>query len=115
MKLREKQSLFAKLLPRLIDYAYSLGYELTLGEAWRSEEQAKWYADRKKGTMNSLHIIRLAIDLNLFKSGVFLDSSEAHRQLGEYWKSLHPLCRWGGDFKPKPDGNHYSLEHEGRK
>ena len=62
---------------------------------------------------NSVHKQRLAIDLNLFKGGVYQTSTEAHKPLGEYWKSLHPLCRWGGDFST-PDGNHYSMAHEGR-
>ena len=115
MTLREQQSLFMKLLPRLIDHAYSLGYELTGGELERSKAQAQANAASGAGIANSLHLERLAIDLNLFQNGQFLDSSEAHRPLGTYWKTLHPLCRWGGDFHPKPDGNHYSLEWQGRK
>jgi len=51
-------------------------------------------------------------DFNLFKDGVFLQGTEDHRPLGEYWESLDPLCRWGGRFN---DGNHYSIEHEGIK
>jgi hypothetical protein len=58
--------------------------------------------------------MRLAVDLNLFKNGQFLTDSEAHRPLGDYWKSLHPDCCWGGDFS-KPDGNHYSMQYGGIK
>lgn len=112
MKLGAKQELFMRLLPRLIDKAHELGYELRGGELERSEAAALWYASQGKGIKNSLHRLRLAIDLHLFIKGVYQTSSEAHRILGEYWKSLHPLCRWGGDFK-KPDGNHYSIEHNG--
>jgi hypothetical protein len=54
----------------------------------------------------------LAIDLNLFKDSEFLEQSEDHRPLGEWWKKQHPDARWGGDFD---DGNHYSFEHEGVK
>ena len=115
MTLREKQSLFVRLVAKLIDFAYSNGMELTFEECWRTPEQAKANAASGRGISNSLHTQRLAVDLNLFVGGVFIDSSEGHRRLGEYWKTLHPLCRWGGDFKPRPDGNHYSLEHEGRK
>jgi hypothetical protein len=61
---------------------------------------------------SSNHKQRLAIDFNLFKDGVFLQGTEDHRPLGEYWESLDPLCRWGGRFN---DGNHYSIEHEGIK
>ncbi len=120
MKLREHQSLFMKLLPRLIDYAYAMGYELTGGELERSKAQAEANAKSGAGIANSLHLISLAIDLRLFINGEWQKSSEPYRPLGEYWRSLHPLCRWGGDFKdslgnPKPDGGHFSLEWEGRK
>ena len=118
MTLREKQSLFVILIGKLIKFASESGCQLTFGEAWRSDETAKANAKSGKGISNSLHRIRLAIDLNLFKNGRFIDSSEGHRKLGEYWKSLGAAygvktC-WGGDFK-KPDGNHYSIEHEGVK
>lgn len=115
MTLREQQSLFMRLLPRLIDFAYDNGYELTGGQLLRTQSEANANAASGAGIKNSLHRLGLAIDLNLFKDGKFLTTSDNHRPLGEYWKSLHPLCRWGGDFKPKPDGNHYSLEWEGVK
>lgn len=112
LTLRQKQSLFVRLVGLLIDEAYSRGYEMTFGEALRTPEQAKINAATGKGISNSLHRDRLAIDFNLFKNGDFLSKSEDHRPLGEWWEKLHPLCRWGGRFN---DGNHYSLEHEGRK
>lgn len=112
MNLGQKQELFMRLLPRLIDKAYELGYQLRGGELLRPQLVAETYAAEGKGISNSLHLKKLAIDLNLFKDGVWLKDSRDHKPLGEYWKSLHPLCRWGGDFS-KPDGNHYSVEHEG--
>jgi hypothetical protein len=114
MTLREKQSLFMKLLPRLLDYIHQQGYEVTGGELWRTPEQAAINAERGVGTSTSLHLDRLAIDLNLFKDGEFLTSTEALTRFGEYWESLHPLCCWGGRFS-RPDGNHYSITHGGRK
>jgi hypothetical protein len=91
-----------------------LGYEYTLGEAWRTQAQAQANAASGAGIANSLHIERLAIDINLFKDGLFLQESEAHRPFGAFWKSLGPDYFWGGDFS-KPDGNHYSIGHGGRK
>ncbi len=88
-----------------------MGYEVTYGEAYRPPEQAALMAAQGKGIANSLHTQRLAIDLNLFRDGVYLSSSEAHRPLGEWWEKQHDLCRWGGRFK---DGCHYSLAHGGR-
>lgn len=115
MTLGEKQRLFTRLVARLIDFAYASGYELTFGETYRTPEQAALNAKRDKGITNSLHGMRLAIDLNLFKNGVYLTASEDHKPLGDYWKSLHPACCWGGDFKPRADGNHYSIEYGGIK
>lgn len=119
MTLRQKQSLFVVLVAELIQYAVSLGYDLTFGETYRSPEEAARLAALGKGITNSLHCQRLAIDLNLFKDGVYLSSSESHRPLGEWWEQRHAMCRWGGRFKdasgrPKPDGGHYSLSHGGR-
>lgn len=113
MTLRERQSLFVSLLVHLIDYILAAGYDLTLGEAYRSPEEARRLAKLGKGIAASVHTDRLAIDLNLFKDGVYLTTTEGHREFGEYWETLHPLCRWGGHFK-KPDGNHYSLTYRGR-
>jgi hypothetical protein len=110
--LREKQSLFVRLVSQLIQRATEMGYELTFGETYRTPEQAILNAKAGKGIKNSLHTERLAVDFNLFKDGRYLAHTEDHMKLGEYWEALHPLCRWGGRFN---DGNHYSLEHEGRK
>ena len=98
--LRQKQSRFVRLIALLIIYANTHGYELTFGDAYA-----------KSGHMtNSLHYSRLAIDLNLFRAGVYLDESEDHKTLGVYWESLGGS--WGGRFG---DGNHYSLEYKGRR
>lgn len=116
MTLREQRSLFARLLPRLLDYIHDQGFQCTIGEVVRSPLQAKANAATGAGTLNSLHILGLAVDINLFDvDGKYLTDSADHKFAGEYWKTLHPLARWGGDFKPKPDGNHYSLEWQGRK
>lgn len=96
MSQREKQSKFAKMVPLLILYAYELGYEITLGDAYATTGHSR----------NSFHYKRLAIDLNLFKNGIYLTMTEDHKPLGEFWKSLGGT--WGGDFRRK-DGNHYSF------
>ena len=112
MTLRQKQSFFVTLVAELIQEASRQGFELTFGEAYRSPQEALRLAKLGAGIPNSLHTVRLAIDLNLFRDGKYLSSTESHRPLGEWWERQHPLCRWGGHFH---DGNHYSLEHEGRK
>lgn len=115
MTLREKQSTFARLVAKLIQQAWRDGFEVTFGEAFRSPEEAARLAKAGKGIVQSLHTQKLAIDLNLFKNGVFLSSTEAHRPLGEWWEAQSTedyTCCWGGRFN---DGNHYSLAHNGRK
>lgn len=112
MTLHAKQVLFARLLSRLIQAAESMGYEITLGEVWRPDAMAAIYAKQGLGIANSLHRKRLAADVNLFVGGVYLTKSEDYRKLGEWWEQQNPMCRWGGRFS-KPDGNHYSIEHEG--
>lgn len=105
MSIRPQQSKFARLLPRLIDYAYEQGYELTIGDGYRDPRVFGVVGSSMGyGKKNSLHKQRLAHDFNLFKDGVYLESNESHRFLGEYWESLDPHCRWGGRYG---DGNHY--------
>lgn len=110
MTLREKQSLFARLVQLLLGYIHSEGYEVTLDWVYRPPEVAAYYASLGIGIRNSNHTRKLAIDINLFKDGQWLRATEDHRKFGEYWETLHPLARWGGR---EADGNHYSLEHEG--
>lgn len=111
MKLGEKQRLLAKLLPRLLDKAHELGFEVTLGDAYRDPRTHGVLGVKKAyGHAFSCHKLRLAIDLNLFKDGVYLTKNDDHKPLGEYWETLHELCRWGGRWG---DANHYSFEHEG--
>lgn len=112
MTLARHQQLFAALVPRLIDQAIALGFRVTLGECYRTPEQAAWNAEHGKGVASSLHTRRCAIDLQLFRDDVYLTDSADYRVLGEWWTQLHPLARWGGDFL-RPDGNHFSLEWQG--
>lgn len=112
MTLGQKQRLFTRLVGELIQWSYEHGYELTFGDAYRTPQAAAANAQAGTGISRSLHTVRLAVDLNLFINGEYRTSSEDHRPLGEYWVSLHPDARWGGNFS-KPDGNHYSFFYEG--
>ena len=114
MRLHDQQVLFARLLPGLIDQAFLLGYEVVLGEVWRTPEQAARNAESGIGIVNSLHCDRLAIDLILFRDGVWLQKSADYEPLGAWWERQDPLCRWGGRFT-RPDGGHFSLERNGVK
>ena len=95
----------------LISKAHAMGFELTIGDGYRDPRVFGAIGERKcYGESRSAHKQRLAIDLNLFKDGKFLKTTEAHKPLGEYWESIGGS--WGGRFE---DGNHYSVEHNGIK
>lgn len=98
--LRNKQSRFARMIALLIIFADARGYEITFGDAYA-----------KTGHMTkSLHYSRLAFDLNLFKEGTYLTLTAQYQEMGEYWESIGGS--WGGRFN---DGNHFSLEYQGRR
>jgi len=97
------------MISQLIEWAYCQGFELTFGDAFRDPRVFGALGSKEGyGHPNSNHKQRLAIDLNLFKDGKYLTSTESHTPLGEKWESMGGS--WGGRFK---DGNHYSLEHNG--
>jgi hypothetical protein len=109
--LRQKQSRFVKMLAQLLAFAHEKGYELTLGDAYRDPRvHGEMGVKKSYSSASSNHKIRLAIDLNLFRDGKFLTASADHKELGEFWESIGGA--WGGRFN---DGNHYSLEHNGRR
>lgn len=106
-----------RLLPRLIDKAHELGFECTEGDAFRDPRvHGAVGVKMSYSHPKSAHKLKLAFDLNLFRDvdgdGVldYLETTERHRPLGEWWEKQHELCRWGGRFG---DGNHYSLFHDG--
>lgn len=111
MTLSEKQLLFTVMIAQLIYWADERGYRLTFGEAYRTPEQAARNAKTGAGIANSLHTQRLAVDFNLFINGQYQTQTEAYLPLGEFWESIGGS--WGGRFKSRPDGNHFSLEHNG--
>jgi hypothetical protein len=100
-------------MAKLIQKAAELGYGVTMGECWRTPEQALLNAKHGIGIVHSLHIYRLAVDINLFNNGALLPGPEGYEQLGTWWKTLGPRYRWGGDFPKLKDYNHFSLSPDG--
>lgn len=115
MNLSETQRKFPLLVAELIRQAYDGGYELSFGEAFRTEEQQRLYVrSGRSRTMRSAHIERLAVDFNLFRDGKYLTDGSLYRPVGQMWEALGG--RWGGRFGVKPaeygvktgwDANHF--------
>ena len=101
MGLVNKQDKFAGMVAELIQFARGSGYQVTFGDCFRDSRVTY-------GHPKSLHRSRLAVDLNLFKDGDYLTTSDDHQELGKFWESLGGT--WGGHFD---DANHYSLAHDG--
>lgn len=121
MRLGDKQKLFARLVPRLIDKAHELGFEVTLGDAFRDPRSHGKLGERVTrsdgksvyGALFSCHKMRLAIDLNIFENGVYLTEPNAkYIELCEWWEQQHPEAVSGIRFN---DANHFSMTHEGSK
>ena len=112
--LGEKQRLFMWCMSQFLDHIYAQGWATTAGDFARK--------DNRGHKLGSMHFDRLAADLNLFTMDVdgrwgYIESYDEDPMmwdhLGAYWKDLHPLCRWGGDFKSR-DLNHFSVTAWGR-
>lgn len=94
-----EQWAFLQDVAKLIQFAAEKGFTMTAGEMYRTEEQQAIYLKQgKTKTSNSQHIKRLAIDFNFFVDGVLTYDFLKIKQLGDFWESLNPANRWGGDF-----------------
>ncbi|BFP39482.1 M15 family metallopeptidase [Flavobacteriaceae bacterium GF1] len=117
MRLRERQHIFTYNVACLIHYAFdSCNIKLTFGEVHRTWSQVLLnyfgYKIEKGGllgiklvksrrlsrTLRSLHQDRLAVDFNFFIDGQLTYDFDKIKPLGDYWETLHPDNRWGGDF-----------------
>lgn len=115
MSLSGKQQIFSRCIGELIAYAYSKGYGLTFGDAFRDKRAFGDFGEKKLyAASKSVHKIRLAVDFNLFVEGKYITDGnhEAYQDLGQYWETLNDDARWGGRFD---DANHFSFEHWGVK
>jgi hypothetical protein len=113
MKLSEQRCLFSALLGQFITWITThQGYTVAVDQVKRSQADADAHAQLGDGISNSLHLNGLAADLLLYLDGNYLPNTHDYALFGAYWKSLHPLNCWGGDFS-KPDGNHFSSMRNG--
>ena len=126
MKLSRSQQIFTANISCLIAYATSEGIGMTVGDAYRPQElQLLYYhgftlkedngvlklvkSNKRSNTLESNHAKRLAQDFNHFIGGVLTYEKALLQKLGDYWESLHPKNRWGGNFKSILDVPHYEM------
>jgi len=100
-----RQAEFAKNVAKLIHYLNVAGYDVTLGETFRTKEQAEIYAEKGIGIRDSNHCYRLAIDLNLFKDGKYLTKEKYYKFAGAYWQTLSKNNEWF-----ETDSNHFEAD-----
>lgn len=104
MTLGEHQQAFSRDLVQLLTRAFTLGYEVRIGEVERTVEQQKLYVSTGRSkTMNSNHLKKCAADLHFFKDGKICYPDE----LGNFWESLNPINSWGGNWKSFKDKPHF--------
>lgn len=97
MNLRECRVRFTELSVLLISKAKELGYEPAWDEVTNHQN---------KGHMvGSLHYSGCAVDLLLYKDGLYCPEEKDYVLLGEYWESLDPDCYNGRSWG---DANHFS-------
>ena len=111
MGLRQRQSEFALAAALLIQKADELGYEVTLGDAYRDPRvHGDFGVAGGYGRSSSVHKLRMAIDLNLFdRNGEYITDDRGHKHLGKWWEKTFKEfdAAWGGRFNG--DFNHYSF------
>jgi hypothetical protein len=112
MTLREARCRFTELSVLLIAKAKELGYEA----AWDDVKSqpirmdcphcGKELMTKTKHKKDSVHEAGCALDLLLYKDGLYLPDQKYYVELGEYWEGLDPDCKNGRSWG---DGNHFSF------
>lgn len=109
MSIMESQVAFLKDVRKLLEKAEEAGYTVTAGEMYRTQEQQAIYMKMGRSkTMQSEHLNRRAIDLNIFLGGK-LCTRDQIKLLGDYWEGLSPLNRWGGNWRGLVDSGKSSF------
>lgn len=122
MNLTKKRSNFLFNVCELIRFAHIEGFEVVGGELQRLLDVQLLYYHKMRiegdkdniklvkvgktntTTLKSKHIELLAIDLEFFKDGKWINGLPAEKaksillSIGDYWENLDKECKWGGNW-----------------
>ncbi len=119
MTLSNHQFEFLKDVAVLIDFIANVKkLKVTGGWLERNKAIQKILLDAGLSkTMKSNHLIKLAIDFNLFFKNIVLTNKrkkdlttkewEIMAEIGVFWENINSLNRWGGFFKSIYDPGHF--------
>lgn len=104
-----QQAAFLLDVCKLVQFATAQGFLVTGGELFRTpEQQAIHVKAGRSQTMDSVHLRRMAIDLNFItQEGKLCYDREALEPIGDFWESLNTANRWGGHFRSFVDVPHF--------
>ena len=114
MALVSEQHAFLQDVAKLLQKAEELGFIVTGGELFRTpDQQAIYVKSGRSQTMSSKHLMRLAIDLNIFLKKEDGSLSLTYdipilKPLGDFWEQLTPgQNSWGGNWRTFKDVPHF--------
>lgn len=112
MTKNDARILFLRCMAQLVTEAHKSGIRFLVYTFYRTQkEQDEKVQKRLSQVRFSQHQDWLAIDILLLDEKdepVWTDHPHYH-QLGDIWKALHPLCRWGGDWQLLKDLGHFEV------
>lgn len=118
MSLAATRVQFTRLLAKMLTEASIVGIRVALDEGRVLQIRTGLDPRNVKGRFidrvhipQSLHYRGLAVDLACYDADwVYIQdgSHQDYSRLGKVWKSLDPMCTWGGDFS-RPDPCHFSF------
>jgi hypothetical protein len=108
MNLVAEQFAFLTDVAKLIEFCYNRNVMITGGELYRTQEQQDLYLlNGKTHAKTSNHMRRLAVDFNFVIDGKLTYDKDDLKSYGDFWESLNPLNRWGGNFETITDTDHF--------
>ena len=122
MKLSQKQSDFLWMVHDLLTYTKQIvndpdtgtGIYIKITEWNRTKEtQAEYVRKGVSSTMNSKHLVGLAVDFAVMRDGQFLKNSIVYLLMGIYWEKIGGT--WGGRWTVPKDPYHFEYNEKKRQ